>query len=910
MQLSAAVGVQAQGEWKWLESVSAQTTCDGTATLVNGSRVANGTDTLAPDQTTWDLFGDEALSGTPFLSLTDDSTTVDLSTRDTVWARMTTSNIVADTTFDTVLCLIVRHTPEVYINGFRYVSLGTRCDLTASSNIACTFQWSTTAGSVSGGIPAGPRLREFMTTSPVTYYICATSMTGCSVWDSVTLYAGLRDTNLAGLFSRINIDTLLCMDQTATVSIGHAESNHVVVLDQRATLSHPGRVFLPDGIPCDGRCTYRSPVTFDNFVNGQTVSSVEEIVYVSLNIEHSFIGDLYIGITCPNGQHATLMRFDGLSSPCLDTIPLSSRNWLSGSNVTGGTYFGIPDPGNASGDAKCDSTHADNAPGTGWNYCWSNNTTAGITYAPGDGIIYRSGNINNPYNAIDSSNVAAKTRFYHPDQSFASLIGCPLNGEWAIEVIDGFSGDNGYIFDWELSLDASLNLGNITIIGSNVVGDSVNRLNDSTFVLSAPAGITSDTTIPYIIQLYDSLGVVADTMVNIHYMATQYRLEHHEACFGDTIWIDGEAFAETTHRFDTVLSAMGCADVTEIDIIIHPTYAIYDTAYFCPQAPIVWRDRTFEHWGDTIFRDFTKPHCDSITFLTLAPLDSGFHAMMAISDDNITWSSDTMLAGCLVYEVTAEDRSPLGADRTWLLGDGAASTDSIARHGYDSAGVYDITLMAVSIHGCRDTMLMKDAVWVYDHADAAFSWNPENPVMSHPSAELINESEPADMYQWSIQRTDGMGSDILYGNNPTYTWGDGSENNYGEYSVTLTTFLLHITPYGDSLYCRDSIQHGITIVNDWLQFPNLVTPDGDGTNDTWRVVNLLECGMYSMNELWIYDHWGAPVYHVRNIRNESDFWDPNATRCPDGTYYFRFSAKSPYGIVRRNGTIEVIRKRD
>ena len=63
-----------------------------------------------------------------------------------------------------------------------------------------------------------------------------------------------------------------------------------------------------------------------------------------------------------------------------------------------------------------------------------------------------------------------------------------------------------------------------------------------------------------------------------------------------------------------------------------------------------------------------------------------------------------------------------------------------------------------------------------------------------------------------------------------------------------------------------------------------------------------------MNELWIYDRTGALVYHVKNISRDDQFWDPNQTRSPDGTYYFRFSGKGEYGLVRRNGTIEVLRK--
>ncbi len=39
----------------------------------------------------------------------------------------------------------------------------------------------------------------------------------------------------------------------------------------------------------------------------------------------------------------------------------------------------------------------------------------------------------------------------------------------------------------------------------------------------------------------------------------------------------------------------------------------------------------------------------------------------------------------------------------------------------------------------------------------------------------------------------------------------------------------------------------------------------------------------------------------------SDLWDPDVPFCPDGTYYYRFMARSDYGTIRQNGTIEVLR---
>ncbi len=99
--------------------------------------------------------------------------------------------------------------------------------------------------------------------------------------------------------------------------------------------------------------------------------------------------------------------------------------------------------------------------------------------------------------------------------------------------------------------------------------------------------------------------------------------------------------------------------------------------------------------------------------------------------------------------------------------------------------------------------------------------------------------------------------------------------------------------------------------SDFLQFPNLVTPNGDGINDRFVIVGLLEEWCYPFNELAIYNKWGQRVFYRKNIVSDADFWDPNDGNWPDGTYYFHFDAKSPDEAkhVQRRGVIEVLRDR-
>lgn len=725
----------------------------------------------------------------------------------------------------------------------------------------------------------------------------------------ITLIASLLCPGLhAQQIVHVDVDTIACIGDSVYIGIGYRPGHEVVVRDVLTSISHPGRVFLPDGQPCGALgCSYRSPVTFSGFPATSVISSVNDINFVRLNLEHSWVGDIYIGLSCPSGQKVSLMNYGGTgTSSCLSTIPSGHRGWSSGSNTDVSTYFGYPIDVEDYSD-PCDSSAYRNRPGTGWNYCWSNNTGSGYSYAPGDAKIYRSASTHN--SRVDSSNVAAHTNFYHPDQSFSNLVGCPVNGSWYIEVIDGWGGDNGWIFDWELSLNSDLLPNAGTVTGLDVLGSEVTRTGDSTFLVSAPEGTTGDTAVQYTVRLHSSSGGFIDTVVTIHYYNNYTRTIHEERCEGDTVRVDDTlVFTETTIRSDTLESNYGCHVIRKIEVIFYPNYAIHDTLGFCPGEPIVWDDSVYADTGDYGVYALSVHDCDSSVYMKLMRLDSTFKASPLISDNGRDWSGDTMLAGCIPFEVMLKDTTPFRAQQWWFTGDGATLQGDELSHEYDSAGVFTITMIAVSDHGCRDTAVIENAVWTFEPPEAHFDWWPLEPLMSHPDVTFFNHSEPDSLtYLWEIQRADGGGMDSLHDASPGYTWVNGGSNVIGDFQVILSAIQTYTGPYGLPHECTDTAMATITIANDWLQFPNLVTPNGDGTNDIWKVVNLLECGEYPTNELWIYNSWGVEVYHARDIKKESDFWDPDSTGSPDGTYYFRFSAKSLRGLVRTNGSIEVVR---
>jgi uncharacterized protein (TIGR02145 family) len=208
--------------------------------------------------------------------------------------------------------------------------------------------------------------------------------------------------------------------------------------------------FIPDGVDCGNGCAHESSIEVSGYTPSATIQSAEDILYTRIKLEHSFIGDLYIALTCPNGQSVKIMNKYGNygmggSSNCASQIPTPwGWNWTADTARSSAFFGDAYDSSNG-----CDPADSANQMGTPWNYCWSNNTTNSFQYANGQGYVYESANITD--GKVDSTNTANMTQVYHPDQPFSQLVGCPMNGTWSIKIIDGWAIDNGWVSEWEVA---------------------------------------------------------------------------------------------------------------------------------------------------------------------------------------------------------------------------------------------------------------------------------------------------------------------------------------------------------------------------------------------------------------------------------------------------------------------------
>ena len=164
---------------------------------------------------------------------------------------------------------------------------------------------------------------------------------------------------------------------------------------------------LPDG---DGS-SYTTSIKFSDFGPGQLLTNINDLNSICVNMEHSWLRDLEISITCPSGQKVILHNHAG----------------QMGSEL----YLGEP----------IDNDGLNPTPGIGYTYCWTVN--------PPNGTWLQWGNGNPGAQTLPAGD-------YKSFQPLTNLVGCPLNGDWTITVKDLWASDNGYIFNWSVNFKQSL----------------------------------------------------------------------------------------------------------------------------------------------------------------------------------------------------------------------------------------------------------------------------------------------------------------------------------------------------------------------------------------------------------------------------------------------------------------------
>ena len=664
----------------------------------------------------------------------------------------------------------------------------------------------------------------------------------------------------------------MCSGTEVGFTVGYGENSQIIVdsLDFRrgAKERYENTVFIPDGPNCYNLSPtgcYDAPVTFDQFPSGSTVGSGSDVMSVCINMEHTFLGDLGFTLVCPNGQ-SVILKYNTHS---------------------GGSDLGLA-TSSTSCSNQCDSNC--NPPGVGWTYCFSNQY---LTNARG--VI--NGNMSSP---IDSTNTVDTTGYFQtPVQNatsmatgwetvdlngFQSLVGCPLNGEWSVRICDDWGADNGYVFWWDLEL------------GQNSAANWDYQVPIDTVIWSGPTFFSQQTSTSSIIAPpIDSVGTFVFDVSIIDDFGCQWDTVSPLTVVQTPVVNLGEDIA--------------LCEMTDVQL---------DAGNESPTATYIWSPT-----GETtrvITAEASENSASVVNYKVLVTEYNGSIYCYGQDDINLivrpaanaAFTSDVYpLEGCEPFSFRLLNTATNATQFEWTVGE-ETSTEADPAFTFPY-GTYDVKLKVTSEYGCQDSVFYPGMINVYKHPIADFGWEPNNPYASDPTANLVNLTKPDDatnQYHWTVQTNRNNSNDVenLFGTNPSYTWTPQSGQSVaGDYLISLDAYSVNQAPSGFIYECHDTISRIITIINDNLMFPTVVTPNGDGVNDVFTIHNLVEGQAFPDNELSIYNRYGKRIYFVQDIRNDSDFWDPAATNTPSGTYFYRFVGRGPIRDVEFKGSVEIIR---
>ena len=234
-------------------------------------------------------------------------------------------------------------------------------------------------------------------------------------------------------------------------------------------------IYLPDG----SGASYSTSITQTQFVTGQTITTATDVASICVNIEHSYLGDLEIKMTCPNNQSVILKPYPG----------------------GGSTYLGEAVDNNTFTQGVC------------WNYCF---TMPPATYST---MLLEFGS--HPYSYVNALGVAVNNHdvlpagTYLPENSYNGFIGCPLNGNWTITITDNLFIDDGYLCDW------SINFAPYLLPATYFIENTYNIFNwtgpgtTGGTMIDQGLPVVSNANESYTFSVTDDFGCTYDTIVDV-----------------------------------------------------------------------------------------------------------------------------------------------------------------------------------------------------------------------------------------------------------------------------------------------------------------------------------------------------------------------------------------------------------
>ncbi|OIP03524.1 MAG: hypothetical protein AUJ97_04365 [Bacteroidetes bacterium CG2_30_32_10] len=360
----------------------------------------------------------------------------------------------------------------------------------------------------------------------------------------------------------------------------------------------------------------------------------------------------------------------------------------------------------------------------------------------------------------------------------------------------------------------------------------------------------------------------------------------------------------------TVTSNLGCTYTITKTIVVNSTpFANFSTNAECFKDYILFSDLSTVaagsnivswnwNFGDSYISNESNPihkYANEGTFIVslLVTTNSGCEdsitrIITALPSPTANYSTT---GGCVNDTIHFIDESlfPSGTISNWIwdFGGGATSVHRDTSHVWNTEGIYPVSLVVISDHGCTDTIVK--LITVSQRPIPGFMVVADTNLIVNEIIQFTDSSFYSDGWIWDF----GDNSDTSRRENPNHIY-----FKPGVYSVTQTVY---------NGTCPASIIKQIVIKGTKEVYPPKVptgfSPNNDGINDTLYVRG----GPFSSLQFIIYNKWGEKIFESNNPEIG---WDGTrkGKKEPVGVYLWTFNAVTLDGkIYTKSGEVTIIR---
>lgn len=715
-------------------------------------------------------------------------------------------------------------------------------------------------------------------------------------------------------FSNFPIQDSLCIGEETEITGGIVGTDTVGIAPSTSAILGGGifgeQLYLPDG----NNENYETSINIDVFDPGQEITSITDIVSMCVNMEHSYIGDLEMMLTCPDGTSVNIF------------------NAYTGNGLFPGGFGGN---GTFLGDAN--DSGPDGVPGIGFTYCWTSDDPDFGTF-PDE---YANGNTV-PVSTFQNGNAMAPGT-YTPEQSFSEFIGCPINGDWTLTIRDNLFIDDGFVFNWSIYFDPDIDPTTVYFspdIDSVYWGPNPDIVQDlGTSILVTPSNEGDNA---FTFFAVDEFGCTHDTTINV-YVRPYVEIEDNIACDlthilapenapGGAVWTTVLAPTETAtaqftaigagaaevvvdeygiYNFEMVDNNCSYTDTAAIDFRPNPQIAplIQDTV-LCIGADIVLdagpQQANSDHFSIVWTRNGEAFNTSDLAVTINQTGNYIVHIVGVCGEASDTSNvvaielaidGDTSVCGPENFgqQVTL---SPEGTGH-WSSSSEAISFDNpnelFTQVFTDTYGTFPVTF---TDNRCLEDGVTRHLTFVQQ---PEVTISPENPRFCLESDALTLTASVIGnhngLYEWSIlgEGAPGVDSD----QDSTQTFPPESFNPLDIYTVTVIVLddqTPHICPEGTT----SIIFEGQACV---YNIPNVISPNGDGKNDKFHI-QFIES--FPSTRLRVYNRWGNAVFEQDDYdlyQKQNGGWTPDEDVAP-GVYFYELSI--PYVDRIETGNLTIL----